>query len=75
MLGPRESPMGERRSADTDPKKRRSATTIMIRAPEVVAINDHDYQQALAALNAMISAWWHDHRNEQSQHNQSTVDR
>jgi hypothetical protein len=65
MVGPRESPMDEHQPAGTDPREarttRRNATSVTIRAPEVVAINDRDYQQALAALKAMIGAWWRDH--------------
>lgn len=49
------------------PRARRGTTPIKIRPPRVVSISDDDYQQAVSALVTMMTSWWHNHENHQTE--------
>jgi hypothetical protein len=44
-------------------QRRRRSDPIRVLPPDVVPLTKQDEQQAIAAIAAMIAAWWHDHRH------------
>jgi hypothetical protein len=37
---------------------------IRVLPPDVVPMTKEDKQQAVAAISAMIAAWWHEHQHD-----------
>ena len=58
-------------------RAQRGSIPVTVRAPEVVAISEDNYQQAVAALGAMIATWWrahHDGPTQPGEQGHSTMD-
>ena len=53
-----------RHSDSRQPRPRKRSRPVHVLAPDVVPMPTDDYEQAVTALAAMITAWWHDHQAE-----------
>lgn len=45
-------------------QRRKRSGPIRVLPPDVVPLTKEDEQQAIAAISAMIAAWWHDHQHD-----------
>jgi len=46
------------------PRRKKRSGPIRVLPPDVIAISDEDYEQAVTALATMIAAWWHEHQHD-----------